>query len=107
MGFFYTIKGKFLLNLTIGITSLLFSIVTAYFISLSSIHTIMVNDAVSTAKSLQATLEYVATNDHDAYKDVMFKQKLGSLTVGKTGYVYLIDSKGVLDASHQRGWEFC
>lgn len=96
MNFFYTIKGKFLLNLAVGIVSLLVSISTAYFIALSSIHTIMVDGAVSTAKSFQTILEFVATNDNEAYKDTMFKQKLENLTIGKTGYVYLIDSAGVL-----------
>jgi hypothetical protein len=85
MTFFYTIRGKFLLNLIVGIISLLISIATAYFISLSSIHNIMMNDVVSTAKSLQATLEFVATNNQDAYKNTILKEKLGSLQIGKTG----------------------
>jgi hypothetical protein len=45
----------------------------------------MMNDVVSTAKSLQATLEFVATNNQDAYKNTILKEKLGSLQIGKTG----------------------
>lgn len=96
MNFFYTIKGKFLLNLAVGIVSLLISVAIAYFISIASIHIIMVNDTVSTAKSLQSTLEYIASKDPKGYADLSLKQKLNSLVIGKTGYVYLIDSKGLL-----------
>ena len=96
MVFSHSIKGKFLLNLAVAITSLFISIGAAYYIATSQIHDIMKNDTISLAKGLHATLEYVAQVDPEGYNDQLLKEKLHKLTVGKTGYVYLINSKGLL-----------
>jgi len=96
MHFLHSIKGKFLLNLAVSIASLLIAISSAYYISTSQIHDIMKQDTVSLAKGLHETLEYVAQVNPQGYKDGLLKEKLHKLTVGKTGYVYLIDSKGLL-----------
>jgi methyl-accepting chemotaxis protein len=96
MNLAYTIKGKFLLNLIVALFSLLSAIGAAYYISTAQIHDIMKQDTVSLAKGLHETLEYIAQKDSNAYLDKSLKEKLHKLTVGKTGYVYLINSKGLL-----------
>lgn len=96
MHLFFTIKGRFLLNLVVAIASLLIAISVAYYISIKQIHDIMKQDTVSLAKGLHETLGYIAEKDSNGYMDVRLKEKLHKLSVGKTGYVYLIDSKGLL-----------
>ncbi|HQS67890.1 MAG TPA: methyl-accepting chemotaxis protein [Sulfuricurvum sp.] len=96
MIFFHSIKGKFLLNLAVSLISLLIAIGAAYYISTSQIHDIMKQDTISLARGLHETLHYISEKDPNGYKDELLKKKLHKLSVGKTGYVYLINSKGLL-----------
>lgn len=91
-----TIKSKFIFNLTIAIASLLISIVVAYFIAISSVKTIMTKDVHSMAVALSGSLDYIASKDTLAYQNEKLKKTLKKIIIGKTGYIYLIDSKGTL-----------
>ncbi|MDX1296177.1 MAG: methyl-accepting chemotaxis protein, partial [Sulfurimonadaceae bacterium] len=93
-----TIKGKFILNLGAAVSAVIFSVIVAYFISTGSIKTIMEDDLDSLAKSLQNSLTYIAKTDPEAYKKEAFKESIRTVKVGKSGYVYLIDSSGTLIA---------
>lgn len=93
---FQTIKSKFIINLVLSLFSLVVVVVLAYSIAVSKIHLIMEKDIVSVATALEKTLIYIGKTDPKAYENKNFKEELHTIKVGKTGYVYLIDSKGLL-----------
>ncbi len=91
-----TIKAKFIINLSLAIASLFFTLFIAYSIASNSIHNIMEKDISSIAISLENTINYISQTDKEAYKNDKFKDALHTLKVGKTGYVYLISAEGTL-----------
>ncbi|NOQ30311.1 MAG: hypothetical protein GQ570_04215 [Helicobacteraceae bacterium] len=93
---FQTIKSKFILNLMSAVTSLLISVIVAYFIATSSIKNIMENDLSSLADTLEKTLTFIAKTDPTAYKDELFKKELHDIKIGNTGYVYILNAEGSL-----------
>jgi methyl-accepting chemotaxis protein len=98
MHLFKTIKGKFVLNLGAAVAAAIVSVIVAYFIATGSIKTIMEEDLDSVAKSLQKSLTYLAEAHPEACRDEAFKESIRTMKVGRTGYVYLIDARGVLIA---------
>ena len=96
MNIIQTIKAKFFLNLAAASIAILISVIVAYFIAVSSIKTIMSDDINTVATSLEKSLNYIASIAPDAYKDANFKASLNAITIGKSGYVYLIDASGTL-----------
>ncbi|PHS58823.1 MAG: hypothetical protein COB17_02430 [Sulfurimonas sp.] len=93
---FRTIKVKFIINLIFAIVSLIIVVTIAYFIALSSIKNIMINDISSVAVSLEKSLKYISSKDDKAYMDKKLKDSIHAIHVGKTGYVYLIAEDGTL-----------
>ncbi len=96
MGLFKTIKQKFILNLFAAIVAITVSVIVAYFIAVSSIKNIMKSDLASVAMSLEKTLDYISKNNPNALKDKNFLDEMHHIKVGKSGYIYLINSKGLL-----------
>ena len=96
MGPFKTIKQKFILNLFAAISAIFVSVIVAYFIAVGSIKSIMQSDLVSVAVSLEKTLTYISEKTPNALSDKNFLDEMHNIKVGKSGYVYLIDSKGKL-----------
>jgi len=92
----YTIKSKFILNLSLALASLFLVVLLAYLIAVDKVHAIMVNDITSVSTSLQKTLLYISNKDEGAYSDEKLKKQLYDIRIGKSGYVYLIDSDGTL-----------
>lgn len=93
---FHTIKSKFIFNLVLALSSLVVLIVLAYWIAVDKVHDIMVNDISSVATALQKTLHFISDKEPNALNDELFKKDLNEITVGKSGYVYLIASDGTL-----------
>ena len=93
---FKTVKSKFILNLLMALFVLAVTIVIAYRLAISSIHTIMVKYIETVAVSLEQTLNYISEVNPDAYKDEHFKDDIKKIKVGKTGYVFLMHSSGNL-----------
>ncbi len=93
---FQTIKAKFIINLLVSIFSMLVILVVAYFLAVSNIKAIMVSDVSNVAKSLKKNIVFMEENSGLKYTDKKFKDMIHSTRVGKTGYVYIIDSKGTL-----------
>lgn len=93
---FTTIKSKFLLNLVTALLSLGVSILIAYNVAISSIHSMMKKDVQTVAVTLHGTLDYISKNDSKGYTDPLFKDEIHKIKIGKSGYVYIMDSKGVL-----------
>jgi methyl-accepting chemotaxis protein len=91
-----TIKSKFLVNLFAAVLAVFISVSVAYFIAVSSIKSIMVNDLNSVADSLEKTLTFIAKTSPNAYQDEEFKKDIHQIKIGDTGYVYMLDSSGKL-----------
>lgn len=56
----------------------------------------MVHDISDLAATLQKSVDYIASNDPEAYKREAFARYLNAMKIGKSGYVYLIDGEGTL-----------
>jgi methyl-accepting chemotaxis protein len=93
---FKTIKGKFILNLIAAVLASLISVIVAYFIATNSIKSIMLSDLNSVADALEKSLNFIADTQPDAYNDAKFKSGIHDISIGKSGYVYLIDPQGTL-----------
>ncbi|MDF1883507.1 Cache 3/Cache 2 fusion domain-containing protein [Sulfurimonas sp. SAG-AH-194-C21] len=93
---FQTIKAKFIINLSVSIIALIITLVVSYFLAVSNIKTIMVNDVSTVAKTLDSVIKYISLNNKDAYKEEAFRNIIHKMKVGKTGYVYVIASDGTL-----------
>lgn len=98
---FSTIKAKLILYLFVSLLSIVFGVVFAYLIASYEIKKIMVNDISDVAETLQKSVEYIAEKEKDAYRKEEFSAYLNGMKVGRSGYVYLIDSKGTL-VSHPK-----
>ncbi|WP_294891907.1 MULTISPECIES: methyl-accepting chemotaxis protein [unclassified Sulfuricurvum] len=96
MHLFNTIKGKFIINLIAAIGAILVSVIVAYFIATSSIKTIMTSDLNTVADSLEQTVVYISETSPEAYNDEKFKKDIFKIKIGESGYVYLVDSKGIM-----------
>ncbi len=93
---FQTIKSKFIINLTVSILSLIIILLVAYFLAISNIKEIMVSDVSNIAKTLKKGLVFISEKQHLSYEDKDIKKLILSMHVGKSGYVYLIDSNAKL-----------
>ena len=93
---FSTIKSKLVLYLVVSLMSIASGVIFAYFIASFEIKKIMVNDISDVAVSLERSINYIASNDDEAYKKAKFTDYLNSMKIGRSGYVYLIDSNGKL-----------
>jgi len=93
---FYTIKSKFILNLLFAITSLIIAVIVAYMLAMNSIQNIMKTDITSMAVALEKNIEFLARTHPKLYDDPAFNKALKEIKVGKSGYVYMIDSHGKL-----------
>jgi methyl-accepting chemotaxis protein len=96
MAVFNTIKSKFIFNLVAAVGAILASVIVAYFIATSSIHEIMTNDLVTVADALEKNVNYIAEINPKAYEEAAFKEGIKSIKIGASGYVYFINSAGVM-----------
>jgi methyl-accepting chemotaxis protein len=99
---FKTIKSKIVLNLIFTLVSFIGVIILAYSISTSSIKNIMEKDISSIANAIYQSASYIAKKDKNAWKTKEFKESIYKTKVGKTGYVYAIDAKGVMVIHHKK-----
>ncbi len=93
---FKTIKAKFLLNLAAAISTVVMTIIVAYFISVKDIKDIMEGDLSSVANALEKSLNYIAASDFHGYKKRAFKESIYQTKIGKSGYVYMINAEGTM-----------
>ncbi|WP_304545773.1 methyl-accepting chemotaxis protein [Sulfurimonas microaerophilic] len=91
-----TIKGKYIFNLFASVIAIFISVVVAYFIAMGSIKTIMNNDINTIADSLEQMMHHISQVDSEAYKHKNFKDAVHNISIGKSGYVYMIDEEGKL-----------
>lgn len=93
---FQTIKAKFIINLSVSVIALIVILIVAYGLAISNIKEIMISDVSNVAKTLKKNLVFISENVTLSLKDKELNKLILSMSVGKTGYVYIIDSKGKL-----------
>ena len=93
---FATIKSKLLLYLGVSLVSVIVSVILAYVVATGAVKNIMQNDVLDVAKVLEKNINLYATEHEDGYKNKAFKEMIYSITIGRSGYVYLIDPSGKL-----------
>jgi methyl-accepting chemotaxis protein len=79
-----------------AIIGLFIIIVISYFTATKNINLVMENDLESISNSLVSTISINAKHDSKGYEDEEFKEAIKSIKIGKTGYVFLIDSSAKL-----------
>lgn len=95
---FPTIKSKLFLSLFASLFSVLVSVILAYFVASSAIKNIMQNDVFDVAKALEKNINLYAKQNPKGYEDKDFRDMISSISIGKSGYVYIIDASGKLIA---------
>ena len=93
---FATIKSKLLLNLAVSLVSVLVSVILAYVVATDAVKNIMQNDVLDVAKVLEKNINLYASEHENGYDNKEFKKMLYSITIGKSGYIYIIDPSGKL-----------
>ena len=93
---FATIKSKLLLYLVVSLVSVLVSVVLAYVVATGAVKNIMQNDVLDVAKVLEKNINLYASEHENGYNNKAFKKMIHSISIGKSGYVYLIDPSGKL-----------
>lgn len=68
----------------------------SYYLSVREIRTIMISDVTSVANSLEQSINYIAANKPDAYRDPTFKKFIYGVKIGRSGYPFMLDENGVL-----------
>ena len=96
MNIFNTIKSKFIVNLVAAVGAILVSVIVAYFIAVGSIKEIMISDLNTVADVLEKNVNYIANVEPKAYEEAEFKEEIKKIKIGKSGYVYFINSEGVM-----------
>lgn len=96
MNLFNTIKAKFIVNLIAAIGAILVSVIVAYFIAVGSIKEIMISDLNTVADVLEKNVIFVSEIKPKGYEDEKFKDEIKSIKIGKSGYVYFINSEGTM-----------
>lgn len=93
---FETIKSKLLLYLFVALFGVLVSVILAYVVATGAVKNIMQNDVLDVAKVLEKNINLYALEHPDGYNNKQFKEMIYSITIGKSGYIYLINPDGKL-----------
>ena len=91
-----TTSNKLLLNMYFAIIGLILIMTISYFTATKNINLVMENDLESISNSLEKLILINAKKDPKGFENSEFKETIKNIKIGKTGYVYLIDSKAVL-----------
>jgi methyl-accepting chemotaxis protein len=91
-----TTSNKLLLNMYFAIIGLILIMTISYFTATKNINLVMENDLESISNSLEKLILISAKKDPKGFEDSEFKETIKNIKIGKTGYVYLIDSNAVL-----------
>lgn len=93
---FNTIKAKLVLFSLVCIVLIMVSVSFSYVIAVATVKDIMRTDVSSVADAMEKNINYIASIRPDAYKEADFKKMIYSVKVGKSGYLFMVDSQGVL-----------
>ncbi len=95
---FSTIKGKLYIYLAASLTSIVIIVFIAFSTASHEIKKIMQSDIDNVADVLHKGIMFVAAENPKGYEKAEFRKLLNEMTIGKSGYVYLMRSDGKLIA---------
>jgi len=93
---FNSIKSKLVLMSFVSIFTISFCIMLSYFLATHEIKSIMQKDLETVADAMEKSISYIAKSNPDAYKDKEFKKLIYDVKIGKSGYVFMMDSAGIM-----------
>lgn len=96
-----SIKSKLIFFSFLCFLAISSSVVLSYVISVHEIKQIMRSDVDAVANALEKSINYIAKDKPEGYKEKEFKQFLYDIKIGKSGYAFLLDGKGVLTVHHK------
>lgn len=91
-----TIKAKLIFFSIVCVTAIALSVTFSYIIATASIQEIMENDVLTVADAMEKNINYISKVKPEAYQDPEFKRMVYSVKIGKTGYPFMMNAKGVL-----------
>src|SRR6266567_3957521 len=91
-----SIKSKLIFLSLLSFAAVGFSVVLSYFIAVREINIIMRTDIEAVANSLEKSIDYIAAHNPQGYRDPDFKQFIYNVKIGKSGYVFMMNSDGVM-----------
>ncbi|HPX61005.1 MAG TPA: methyl-accepting chemotaxis protein [Deltaproteobacteria bacterium] len=101
MAMLNSIKSKLMLFSFLSLIAVMFSVTVSYIISVQEIKNIMVSDVEAVANALESSINYIAKERPEAYKERDFKQFIYNVRIGKSGYAFMLDDKGALAVHHK------
>jgi len=93
---FATIRSKLYIFFTLVMISIVTLTTSAYITAKSEIKVIMEADISNVADLIYKTALYAAKQNIQAYAQKEFQRLIRSMSIGKSGYVYLMDASGKL-----------
>ena len=91
-----SIRAKLALISGIALLAIVFSVGFSYYLAVREAKGIMEEGLNSVADALERSLAYVARVKPDALQDSAFLNQMNSIKLGKSGYVYFINDKGIM-----------
>jgi methyl-accepting chemotaxis protein len=93
---FNSIKSKLVLLSLLGFVAVCIGVIVSYFIAAHEIELLMRADVEAVANSLEKSINYIAKDKPEGYKDKDFKRLIYDVKIGKSGYVFLMNAAGIL-----------
>ena len=87
---------RILLSMYMAVAGLVLIMSISYFIANKEINVVMESDLNSMGNSLEKTVGLFAKQNPKGYEDEDFQRGIKDIKIGKTGYVFLMDSNGKL-----------
>ena len=87
---------KILLSMYMAVAGLVLIMSISYFIANKEVNVVMESDLNSIGNSLEKTVGLFAKQNPKGYEDEDFQRGIKDIKIGKTGYVFLMDSNGKL-----------
>ncbi|KAB7886438.1 MAG: chemotaxis protein [Arcobacter sp.] len=87
---------KLFLNMLLAQIGFILLIVVSYFTATTNIKNIMQKDINSIANSIEQMVNLFAEQNPKGYEDNAFKNAIKAISIGKTGYVYILDENATL-----------
>ncbi|NOQ30096.1 MAG: hypothetical protein GQ570_03130 [Helicobacteraceae bacterium] len=87
---------KLLVTGSLPVVIILSMMAMLYYDTMNEIKNITKKDISSLANSIADNVNYIAEQNPEAYKSKKFKDMIKKIKIGKSGYVYLLDSSGTM-----------
>ncbi|WP_323665289.1 methyl-accepting chemotaxis protein [Aliarcobacter butzleri] len=87
---------KLLINLFFNVISLILIIFISFYIANKNIDLLIKKDLETIGLSIDNLISIFEENDSKAWENNKFKEAIKKIKIGKSGYVYFVDEKGII-----------